>query len=168
MLMVIGHTSGRIKSNTTDHLGRWTSYTLRGRDHKLLTFISIYQVVTDNPKKGGTTAAAQQHSILLTLQDTLTAPRKAFKRDLWKFIEQCVKNQEEVLIVGDFNEVFGSEVDGISKMAADFNLIHLMKTRHSAPLPATYSRGRNCLDYGEPRRRQSIIKAISSPRIGSW
>ena len=106
-------------------------------------------MVADTPKEGGTTAAAQQDSILMTLQDTLTALRKPFKRDLWKFVEQCVQNREEVLIVGDFNEVFGSEVDGISKMlAADFNLIHLMKTRHLAPLPATYSRGRNCLDYG--------------------
>ena len=148
MIMVLGHTSGRIKSKTADHLGRWTSYTLRGRDHKVLTFISIYQVVTDTPKKGGNTAAAQQHSILLSLQDTLSAPRRAFKRDLWKYVEQCVKNHEEVLTVGDFNEVFGSDVDGMSKLAADFNLVHLMKARHSAPLPATYSRGRQCLDYG--------------------
>ena len=148
MMLVTGHTSGRIKSKATDHMGRWTSYTLRGRDHKLLTFISVYQVVTDTPQKGGTTAAAQQHSLLVTVQDPITAPRRAFKRDLWTFVEQCIKGGNEVLIVGDFNEVFGSEVDGISKMATDFNLTHLMKTRHSMALPATYSRGRKCLDYG--------------------
>ena len=83
------------------------------------------------------------------LQDPITGPRHAFKRDLWQFVSSRVANREEILIVGDFNEVFGgSEVDGVSKLAADFNLIHLMKARHSAHLPTTFSRGRQCIDYG--------------------
>ncbi len=70
------------------------------------------------------------------------------------------KNGEEVLIVGDFNEVFGSEVDGISKLAAVFNLVHLMKARHLTPLPATFSRGRQCIDYGlaSPKFADSLLR----------
>ena len=148
MIMMVDQVSGRITSQTSDHLGRWSSYTLRGRDSQLFTIISVYQVVTDTPQPGTSTAAAQQQSLLLHLQDPLSSPRRAFKRDLWQFVSDRVKNQEEVLIVGDFNEVFGSEVDGISKLAADFNLVHLMRARHPGSLPATYSRGRKCLDYG--------------------
>ena len=85
------------------------------------------------------------------LRDPICSPQqKSFKRDLWHFVEAKVKQEgEEVLIVGDFKEVFGSEIDGISKLAADFNLINLMnKARHSGHLPPTYSRGWQCLDYG--------------------
>ena len=146
--MVVDHTSGRVKSKMTDHMGRWSSYTLRGRGTQLLTFISIYQVVTDSPGKGVATAASQQQSVLFQLQDPINSPRKAFKRDLSQFVSQRISNGEEILIVGDFNEVFGSEIDGIIKMAADLNLTNLMKVRHSGDLPATYSRGRQCLDYG--------------------
>ena len=146
MIMIVDQASGRIKSQTTDHLGRWSSYTLRGRDSTSFTIISVYQAVTDTPQIGSTTAAAQQQSVLLHLQEPISGPRRAFKRDLWQFVSSLVANREEILIVGDFNEVFGSEVDGISKLAADFHLTHLMKARHSANLPATYSRGRQCLD----------------------
>ena len=137
MIMIVDQMSGRIQSQTTDHLGRWASYTLRGRDSRSFTIISIYQVVTDAPRPGTTTAAAQQQSLLLHLRDPITTPRKAFKRDLWQFVEAKAKQGEEILIVGDFNEVFGSEIDGISKLAADFNMVNLMKARHSGPLPAT-------------------------------
>ena len=96
------------------------------------------------------------------LQDPITGPRHAFKRDLWQFVSSRVANREEILIVGDFNEVFGgSEVDGVSKLAADFNLIHLMKARHSAHLPTTFSRGRQCIDYGLTTTRFSKIGRAS-------
>ena len=43
--------------------------------------------------------------------------------------------------------VFGSDPHGISSIAMQVNLEHLMSTRHSTPLPATYARGRKCLYY---------------------
>ena len=148
MMMLVNHITGRVHSQSSDHFGRWVSYTLRGRGSRYFTIVSIYQVVTDTPRRGLTTAASQQQSLLIQLQDPITAPRTAFKRDLWTYVHSLVKRGDEILIVGDFNEVFGSHVDGISKLAEDFNLVNLMPTRHSTPLPSTYARGRRCLDYG--------------------
>jgi hypothetical protein len=44
--------------------------------------------------------------------------------------------------------VLGSELDGMSQVAADLELINLMQVRHQQSLPATYSREKKCLDYG--------------------
>jgi hypothetical protein len=60
----------------------------------------------------------------------------------------------ELLLVGDFIESIGSEIDGISKMVADMNLIDLMKFCHTTQQSlATYSRGKSRLDYGLATQR---------------
>ena len=79
MNIAIGDMTGRIITQTHDHWGRWTSQTFRGSGNTNVTVISAYQVVSDNPHTGLTTATAQQQSLLI--QYSLT-PRKAFKRDL--------------------------------------------------------------------------------------
>ena len=43
----------------------------------------------------------------------------------------------EVLLLGDFNEVFGSDPDGMTKLAVTCNLLDLMSIRHSNQPPAT-------------------------------
>ena len=148
MMMVIGHSTGRISSTAQDHMGQWESFTFRGQGPRRLSIISVYQVVTDSPQAGSTTAASQQQSILIRQQDPIRSPRRAFERDLWKFVAELRSQGNEILMVGDFNEVFGSDVDGISKLAADFDLVNLMRVRHSDPLPPTYARGRSCIEYG--------------------
>ena len=141
MTMIVNNLTGRVESHEADHLGRWVSYTLRGRGSQFLTIINVYQVVTDKPGKGLTTAASQQQSLLIQLQDPIIAPPQAFKRDLWTFVDSRIKRGEEIMILGDFNEEFGAEPDGICKLAADFNLVNLMSARHSGALPSTYARG---------------------------
>jgi hypothetical protein len=49
--------------------------------------------------------------------------------------------------VGDFNEPFGNDPDGMPKLAAAFQLIELMAAHHSSSPPATYAKGRTRLDY---------------------
>ena len=51
------------------------------------------------------------------------------------------------MITGDLNEVLGSEIDGISKLANDTGLIDLMANHNAAPPPATYAREAKRLDY---------------------
>jgi len=147
MILSTGDITGRIITQHHDKWGRWTSQTFRGAGSTNLTVISAYQVVTDNPLTGLTTAASQQRSILIQSND-MTTPRRAFKRDLRAFLRERKGQGDELLIVGDFNEAFSSELDGMSQIAAEFQLLNLMQTRHQGRLPATYSRGRKCLDYG--------------------
>lgn len=148
MLIATKDITGRIISHSTDKWGRWSSHTYRGKGQVQITVISVYQVVTDKLQLGASTAAAQQRSLLMNSHDPLSAPRKAFKRDLTTFATQCITAGQEILIVGDFNEVLGAEIDGMSKIAAELNLIDVMKYRHQDLSPATYSRGRSRLDYG--------------------
>jgi hypothetical protein len=124
------------------------SHTYQGQGTTKLTIFSAYQVVAKDITPGSTTTAAQQHSLLLQQQDTVVNPRTAFRRDLTLAIQavQVVMNHE-VLLLGDFNEVFGSDPDGMTKLAVACNLLDLMSIRHSNQPPATYARGRNRLDY---------------------
>jgi hypothetical protein len=64
------------------------------------------------------------------------------------FLKERRSQGDELLLVGDFNEVLGSELDGMSWVAADLELINLMQVRHHQAPPATYLRGKKCLDYG--------------------
>ena len=101
------------------------SQTFRGRAVRSLTVISAYQVVTDNPARGTTTAAgsAQQYSLLLSKQDPLKSPRPAFCRDLTLFIQQC-------------------------QLLGQCRLVNIMTRCHiGKELPNTYARGHRCLDY---------------------
>ena len=47
---------------------------------------------------------------------------------------------------GDFNEAFGTDLDGIQKVAATCERLDLMSLRHSSTPPATYARRRTRLD----------------------
>jgi exonuclease III len=148
MLIATNSITGRIISQTIDKWGRWVSHTYRGKEQVKITIISVYQVVTDRLQIGISTAAAQQRSLLIQSNDPLNAPRKAFKRDLKRFATDCITAGQEIMIVGDFNEVLGSEIDGMSKIAAELNLIDVIRFRHQEASPATYSRGKSRLDYG--------------------
>ena len=91
---------------TTTNGAFWRSQTFQGREGITVTIISAYQVVTDTPGKGLTTAASQ-HSLLIQAQDTITAPRVAFRRDLQTYIHQCRGEGQEILLIGDFNKHIG-------------------------------------------------------------
>lgn len=109
--------------------------------------VSAYQVVTDVARGGTNTVTTQQYSLLLQEQDATKAPR-AFRRDLKVFLHQCKNQGDELILVGDFNEAMGEDAEGMVSVARSLDLIELMGARHNYAAPATYSRGRKCLDYG--------------------
>jgi hypothetical protein len=86
MIMTVEDVTGRIVSQSEDRWGRWTSQTIKGSGSIYVTVISAYQVVTDNPNSGSTTAASQQRSLLIKTGDIEHKPRKAFKRDLSNYL----------------------------------------------------------------------------------
>ena len=106
-MMTMGDATGRVKATNQDIWGRWVSHVYQGRAGKVLTIISAYQVVTDTPGKGLTTAASQQQSFLIQAQDPIIAPRVAFRRDLGKYLQQCKNDGSDILLMGDFNEHIG-------------------------------------------------------------
>ena len=146
-MVTAGNLSGRLIQSDQDLWGRWVSHTYQGKGTNKITIMSAYQVVAKDITPGSTTTAAQQHSLLLQQQDTVSNPRTAFRRDLIVAIQSFQTLHHEILLLGDFNEVFGSDPDGMTKVAVSCSLLDLMTLRHSTTPPATYARGSKRLDY---------------------
>ena len=145
-----GNITGRIKSCSSDPLGRWIHWILNGKD-KTINIIFIYQVCNDSlstDKFNTMTAFAQQTSILKQLQQDITHPRYHFCKDLHKLLQQINSHKhQEILIAGDFNEEFGVNQRGITKLAQDFFLQDIMYQHIQTSKFNTYSRGRKRIDY---------------------
>jgi hypothetical protein len=142
-MLAVGNGTGRIISQDHDKWGRWVSQTFQGMAGRTITIVSAYQVVTDTVSGGTTTATTQQYSLLVQEQDSLLAPRAAFRRDLQAFVLT-----QELILVGDFNEDIGDEASSVVSIVQQLNMVDMMGARHQQDLPATYARGRKCLDYG--------------------
>jgi exonuclease III len=139
--------TGRVIAQKQDKWGRWVSQVYQGRGSIKIAIYSAYQVVAKDVKLGCITTAAQQQSLLMQAQDQLTDPRLAFRRDITLALQASVEAGHEILLLGDFNEAFGADLDGIQKVATTCGLLDLMSLRHSSTPPATYARGRTRLDY---------------------
>ena len=129
------------------------SRTLKGQNRRQVTITSAYQPVTDSITSGLMTVAAQQRSLLIKSRDTVTEPRKPFKRDLRILLQKLTDRGDKVLLVGDFNESTDEQFNGLSKIISDFHLVDLMRRQSIRPLPATYARGKQRLDYGFATRK---------------
>ncbi len=114
--------TGRITATGADEWGRWSYHTFQGQNRRSVTIISVYQVVEKFTQDKGTfTTAAQQRSLLLRQQDSLQDPRLAFQRDLRNFLHQHKDQHNEILIIGDFNERLGDNLNGTAQLAAEFS-----------------------------------------------
>ena len=147
-IMSSGSFSGRMTKQVQDPLGRWVLQEFVGQQGKLLVVVSAYQTVDKRGDQGALTIAAQQSSLLPLAKDSVTNPRTAFRRDLVQAMRPYEVAGAELLLVGNFNEPFGSDPEGtMSLIATQLRLTNLMASRHSLPPPATYARGTKCLDY---------------------
>ena len=148
-MMTMWNATGRIKTQDQDNWGQWVSQTLQGSAGRQVTIITAYQPVTDTCKPGTVTVATQQHTLLVQQQDPLTSPREAFCRDLRVYLLQLRELGDEIILVGDFNEEVGSESSSLLAILRELQMENMMSTRHRGKqFPATYSRGRRCIDYG--------------------
>ena len=145
LMVARGNVRGRIMERGSDKLGRWTYMRIRGKQGKSLWVLTVYQVCKSSPT-AGLTASAQQLSLLRQQGDKAT-PRDAFKRDLTKFITDTVGGDDEIVIMGDFNEEIGADSEGIVRIMEEGGLAEVMTARHQNPAPATFERGKDCIDY---------------------
>jgi exonuclease III len=158
-MITAGDLTGRVIEQKHDKWGRWVSQLYQGQGSIKIIIYSAYQVVDKKITLGCITTASQQQSLLIQAHDSLTNPRSAFRRDLTTAIQASITSGYQILLMGDFNEAFGSDVDGIQKLATTCGLIDLMTVRHSSTPPATYARGRTRLDYA--LATDHIVKALS-------
>ena len=131
LILTIANATGRIAHQSSDKWGRWVSQTFQGGGGRRVTIISVYQVVSDVVHPGQITVAAQQHTLLLQTQDKLKSPRAAFRRDLTGYLKECITQGSEIVLAGDFNEVIGSDPDGLVKIMQEANLVDAMTSKHA-------------------------------------
>ena len=147
IMITTGALTSRIKKQVRDKWGRWVCQEFQGKDTKRIVMMSVYQPIDKGSQTGKITVAAQHISLLIQEQDECTKPREAFRRDLLSCVKEYQSNGFEILITGDFNEVLGSEIDGIGKLANETGLIDLMANHNASTPPATFARGGKRLDY---------------------
>jgi hypothetical protein len=122
-----GKIAGRVKKCGRDNLGRWTYQLLDGQGEKDILIVSIYQCCKQPTNPGKTTAYHQQIVLLSEMNRTDKDPRRNFYRDLKKFMESFLTNEESSVIpfiIGDWNE----ECKGSSsskKLCDEFGLVNI-------------------------------------------
>ena len=154
MAITVGSLTGRVVNQVRDKWGRWVCQEYLGKTSNRLVIFSIYQPIVTTSDEGKITVTAQQRSLLLRAQDPLSDPRQAFRRDLVQALQSYYTSDTALLVLGDFNESLGSDIEGMTKIAGLFDLVDLMASRHSSSPPATYARGTRRLDY-----------ALASPHV---
>ena len=125
-IMTTGSTTGRIRKQHRDRWGRWVAQEFSGRQATTVMIISAYQPVDKRSQEGTNSVASQHRSLLLQSSDPTNNPRIAFRRDLLAQLQDYRKDGIEFLLVGDFNEDYGANPDGISSIASNLGLTHLM------------------------------------------
>jgi exonuclease III len=161
LILSTGAITGRIHLKGTDKWGRWSYHTLLRLNGRTFTVISAYQPIAMNhDNRGSYTISAQQRCLLLQSKDQFDNPRNAFRRDLQLFLKSQTRQGADILLLGDFNERMGDDPNGMSSIAAQFQLVDIMAIRHpTLEAPATYARGRTRLDYalGTHRVAASVL-----------
>jgi exonuclease III len=127
-MITAGDLTGRVIAQTQDKWGRWVTQTYQGRGGTKITIYSAYQVVSKDIKIGSITTASQQQSLLMQTQDRLTNPRSAFRRDLNIAIQNSIASGQEILLLGDFNEPFGTKKNQTSILRAAASFLHKRST----------------------------------------
>jgi hypothetical protein len=163
MTSALGNTVSRVTKTGSDDLGRWTYIKLSGKEGKIITFITVYQVCKKPPvaaDRDSCTAYSQQRALHIQHHKKDPSPIKHFRKDLENFLQTCHSRKELLVLFGDFNEVYGSDSAGISKIARRFNLVDIMHQYHSIPDPATHARSRSRIDY--PLASLEVYKAVDN------
>jgi hypothetical protein len=170
-ILTINSTCSRAREHGIDRMGRWAYQKYAIKENKRLLVVSCYQVGSDDTK-GTTTARSQQAGIILeeslcedrAKRIPLLSPRKAFRRDLMKFLKE--NRDDELLLIGDFNEVLGEEQTGMVKIQRELGLTDLMDHHHGVSnAPNSWIRGKNRIDFalGSKHVAKSLMKCGYDP-----
>jgi len=108
----------------TRKMGRWNWITLRGKEDKMTTVISIYR-----PQEG----QASAHRQLARLQQDVYGDirevqlHKIWVTDLSDLIKEKKDNGHQVLVAGDFNDDINDDQSTVSQMMQGLGLRNIMK-----------------------------------------
>ena len=154
MTITVNNLKGRVVEQTSDKWGRWVAHSYQGRNGKRLIFFNAYQGVQKPLQPGKiTVVASQQQSPLIQAADPTTIPHNGREKGF------------AIILLGDFNEAFGSDPEGMVTIAMDNDLMNVMEIQNSNSLPPTYAGGNKCIDYAlaSPDILTAIVSAGFEP-----
>ena len=99
-----GALTGRIRERIDDKYGRWCGVRLEGRDDRKISILTAYNVPQDI-SQGDDTLHSQQTSMYMLDGIDNPNPRKLFVEGLIEVIEQAVRNNDDIILTGDFNDL---------------------------------------------------------------
>ena len=167
MTLLTGDIKGRVLENGHDPHGRWVYTKLRRATGPPITVITTYQVIDTNPKQAGPTTYATQLFAAYT-HEKRSEPHKLrhhHANDLQLFVQECQNNGDWVMVAGDFNEVIGVSLSGLSRLASDCGLVDAFLERHNITHFTTYQRGNQVIDYllVDPRIMDCVVSIGYEP-----
>ena len=128
--------------------GRWTLSHMQGKQNCIVTIITVYRVCIQSGQGKNTITIQQQRDIQ---QDTghLVNARERYTDDIAKLVQFLQQKSHHVILCGDANDDMNdkSHKNKWRKMlqACNMSIVSDLKFP-TATLPATYERGRRCLD----------------------
>ena len=126
-------------------LGRWCSTLYQGKNRTLLRLIQVYRPCKPNPNSNN--GAYQQHSRFFLHKEITTCPRDKFLIDLQTFLLQCKNNNEQIIVMGDFNDDINKPP--ISNFFDDLDMKNLLSNIHDfnpSNQQSTFNRGHATID----------------------
>ena len=93
---------GRLQRKVSDKYGWWCGFVLLGKDNREILILTAYNVPQDTPA-GDDTLHAQQTSQYLIDKIDNPNPRKLFIKDLLTLIKTAVADDQDIILMGDFN-----------------------------------------------------------------
>ena len=121
--------------------------------------LTEYNVPQETPA-GDDKFHAQQTSLCLLDGEVDPNPRKFFIRDLHTLITTATKENQDIILMGDFNEVCGDDPKMMAKILSAGKLTDVHAHKHGHANIATYIRGRRRVDYCfvSPRLLDHVIR----------
>lgn len=148
-----GNIVGKVDKHAKDRLGRWTCTDLHGKEGKIAIF-AAYQTPVSCLSAANITFHTQQKVIYEKEKKTDEevvddkTPRKRFKRDFIKEVQQKLNDGHEIIIFADFNEDRHAKDSIIVSLVEELNLVDPWTEHHpDKDNYATYARGVKRLDY---------------------
>ena len=148
MIGVTGSLAGRVRKHHLDKYGRWIQVELLGRDGRMINIMCAYQVVQEKGEHGACTTYSQQVQMMRLDGVNDPDPRKAFIRDIKELVKQLTTANQDIILMGDFNESKWSQTGGIGKchIGRPIDRGLLLQTRPWQRKPR-YARGIKRVDY---------------------
>ena len=120
-----------------DKYGQWCGFVLLGKDNRKIVIFTAYNSPQDTPA-GDHTLHAQQTSLYLLDGEVNPNPRKNFIRDLHALVKEAKDNNQDIILMGDFNEVVGDDPKIMAKVLMAGNLTDVHAHKHGHAHIATY------------------------------